>query len=187
MASNDPFNEIPPQPNPNIPETARERLSPLDLTKELRQEIPEQPEPNVPGSALEKKAPQDYEIGLKSLKEREKEAGVKQKELGVADISAQLSMRETYASRIFKLSAWWLGFIGVVLLLAGAGKLKLADSVQIALITTTTVNVLGLFYIVARWLFPNKGASDLPNKQAEPAKAKKTQAKKARAKNDQLT
>jgi hypothetical protein len=33
---------------------------------------------------------------------------------------------------------------------------ELSDAVLIALITTTTVNVLGLFYIVARWLFPSK-------------------------------
>lgn len=181
MASNDPFDEIPPQPKPNIPETAWERLSPVDLTRELRQEIPDQPEPNVPSIALEKKAPADYETGLKSLKEREKEAGIKQKELGNDDISAQLKMRELYASRIFKLSAGWLSFIGLVLLLAGLGKLKVADSVQIALITTTTINVLGLFYIVARWLFPNKGNNDLPTQSPRPTETKKKTAKKKKA------
>lgn len=32
----------------------------------------------------------------------------------------------------------------------------LADSVLIALLSTTTANVLGLFYIASKWLFPNK-------------------------------
>lgn len=32
-------------------------------------------------------------------------------------------------------------------------------AVMIALITTTTINVLGLFYIVARWLFPQKNGA----------------------------
>lgn len=37
--------------------------------------------------------------------------------------------------------------------------LNLSESIVIALITTTTANVLGLSYIVAKWLFP-KGAND---------------------------
>jgi hypothetical protein len=50
---------------------------------------------------------------------------------------------------------------------------ELSDAVLIALITTTTVNVLGLFYIVARWLFPSKlmnqlHATNLPPESPNP-------------------
>jgi hypothetical protein len=67
-----------------------------------------------------------------------------------------LKQRKRYAILLFGLSAVWLIFIGAFLVFAGIEKLKVADSVLIALVSTTTANVLGLFYIVARWLFPNK-------------------------------
>ena len=35
--------------------------------------------------------------------------------------------------------------------------LNLTESIVIALITTTTINVLGLSFIVAKWLFPTSG------------------------------
>lgn len=38
--------------------------------------------------------------------------------------------------------------------------LKLSDAVILALIGATTVNVLGLFYIAARWLYGEKQKSD---------------------------
>jgi hypothetical protein len=74
----------------------------------------------------------------------------------VKDERTMLKQRKRYASRLFDLSCYWLLFIGASLLFAGKEELKVSDPVLIALITTTTLNVLGLFYIVARWLFPNK-------------------------------
>jgi hypothetical protein len=46
--------------------------------------------------------------------------------------------------------------------------LKLPEPIMIALISTTTINVLGLAYIVANWLFPsekNHAAPVLPSEQ----------------------
>lgn len=56
---------------------------------------------------------------------------------------------------LFVLVVTWL-FVVVLFVLAAAFKLWgfiLADSVLIALITSTTATVLGLFHYVARWLF----------------------------------
>lgn len=39
--------------------------------------------------------------------------------------------------------------------------LNLSESIVIALITTTTANVLGLSYIVAKWLFPKPESDDI--------------------------
>lgn len=71
-----------------------------------------------------------------------------------------LTMRKVFASLLFALSLGWLIFIGKVVWVSGKGftggdPFKLSDAVLIALITTTTVNVLGLFFAVTRWLFPN--------------------------------
>ena len=72
-----------------------------------------------------------------------------------------LSQRKYYAFGLLTLSCVWLWFIGKYLWHFGEATIAspqlikpVSDAVIIALITTTTVNVLGLFYIVARWLFP---------------------------------
>ena len=68
--------------------------------------------------------------------------------------------RKSYASRIFKLVCFWLIFIGVLLLLQGCleplGRFALADSVLIAVSTTTTGSVTAILIVVARYLFPTK-------------------------------
>lgn len=50
----------------------------------------------------------------------------------------------------------WLGFVAVVVSLAGFGwwQFQLSNPVLIALLTTSTAIVLGIFAIAAKWLFP---------------------------------
>lgn len=122
-------------------------------------EISIQPDTQTPDTALEKVDPPNLAVDLDSYRKREKDADIQKKEYALFVEQVMLEERKKYASRLFWLSVVWLIFIGVYLALAGFGVLKTADSVLIALISTTTANVLGLFYIVARWLFPNK-ASD---------------------------
>lgn len=57
-------------------------------------------------------------------------------------------------------SIWIFGFMGVymlsiltVLILAGCKTLVLSDTVIISLLTTTTADVIGVFIIVAKYLF----------------------------------
>ena len=51
----------------------------------------------------------------------------------------------------------WLSFLAICLLMAGLGcwGFKLSDNVLIAFIASTLINVLGLFVVVAKWMFPN--------------------------------
>jgi hypothetical protein len=123
---------------------------------DLAIEISAQPVPDVSDSALEKIDPPNLgeDLGIFQRKERETALQKKEHELEVERV--MLKQRKRYAFLLFGLSAVWLVFIGIFLILAGLEKLKVADSVLIALISTTTANVLGLFYIVARWLFPNR-------------------------------
>ena len=66
--------------------------------------------------------------------------------------------------------AWLLGVMAVVLFAGfSVGGFKLSDTVIVTLITSTTVNVLGLFVIVAKWLFGNQKMS---TDQAKPEKKK---------------
>lgn len=70
--------------------------------------------------------------------------------------------RKQYVGRLFWLITWWLAV--VVALVALSATLKdfftLADSVLIAFITSTTVSVIALFVIVAKWLFPSMSDKD---------------------------
>lgn len=50
----------------------------------------------------------------------------------------------------------WLGLVLYILYLCGAEALTLEPSVLITLLATTTVNVLGLAYIVLKGIFPEE-------------------------------
>lgn len=69
--------------------------------------------------------------------------------------------RVKYANKIFKLVCWWLVFIALCFWFSALHIgdppiqfLIVSEKVMITLLTTTTINVLGLFIVVANWLFP---------------------------------
>jgi hypothetical protein len=58
-------------------------------------------------------------------------------------------------------------------LIAKGSVLSLSENIVIALITTTTFNILGLAYIVARWLYPDSaGKKKSKDKKTESGKKK---------------
>lgn len=79
------------------------------------------------------------------------------------DYSQDIKLRRKYARRIFFMLCWWLGAMLALLVLDGLSLelqgykiligFDLADSVLIAAITGTTVNVIGIFHFVAKYLF----------------------------------
>lgn len=64
--------------------------------------------------------------------------------------------RRKYAGRIFCLISIWLGMMGAIILLQGFSVLgfKLETTVLVTTVSTTTASVLGIFLIVANYLFP---------------------------------
>lgn len=74
-----------------------------------------------------------------------------------------IAAREKYASYIFILICVWLTAMLIVVILAGFGKkygwFVLGDYVLISLITTTTASVVGVFVIVANYLFNGRNES----------------------------
>lgn len=69
-------------------------------------------------------------------------------------------LRAQYIPYLFFMVVGWLIFAAVTVLLTGLELLKISDAVLIALITTTTATVLGIFIIVAKWLFPSPYKSE---------------------------
>jgi hypothetical protein len=65
-------------------------------------------------------------------------------------------IRKAYVLKLFILICCWLGVTAMLLILAGLGAwgFNLSEKVLIALVTSTVPNVLGLFYVVAKWLYP---------------------------------
>ena len=76
----------------------------------------------------------------------------------VEGLRQDIAERKAYANKVFKLVCFWLFGLFILLLLAGFPRppFYLSDSVLIAIISGTTVNVLGLFAIVANYLFPKR-------------------------------
>jgi len=68
--------------------------------------------------------------------------------------------REKYADKIFNLVTRWLYGIMALIILCSLDRavpcFHLSDTVILAIIGGTTVTVLGLFAIVAKYLFPKK-------------------------------
>lgn len=79
-------------------------------------------------------------------------------------IGEQQKTRYSQDTKFRKHLAWWvmgivpvwLATVLVLLFLQGFSGFTLSDSVLVALLATTTVNVLGLAFIVLRGIFPQK-------------------------------
>lgn len=72
------------------------------------------------------------------------------------ELYRNIQERSDWGKRIFRLLLGWLGTVIGLLVLQGFAlrRFHLDNSVLITFITTTTLNVLSLGYIVANYLFP---------------------------------
>lgn len=66
--------------------------------------------------------------------------------------------RKDFAERIFSFLIWYMVVVGVILFLSGitVNHFYLSDTVLVTLLGTTTANVIGIFIVVAKYLFPTK-------------------------------
>lgn len=83
------------------------------------------------------------------------------KELENTERKHNILARKKYAHRVFCVMVGWLLFVMLILLFCGlrcipfcSESFILSDAVIIALITTTTINVIFLFNIILKNLFP---------------------------------
>jgi hypothetical protein len=83
-------------------------------------------------------------------------------ELELRGLAQDIDLRGQFANRIFILFVGWLLLVLGVLFFQGfkatvyGHNFGLSDSVVLALIGSTTVNVIGVFVIVVHYLFPNR-------------------------------
>lgn len=90
--------------------------------------------------------------------EEEEDLDLQERRIRLEGAAQDIRERRRYAGRVFWLVVFWLAGIFVLLLLEGffakSGYFHLGSSVLIAAIGGTTVNVIGIFIVVARYLFP---------------------------------
>jgi len=80
-----------------------------------------------------------------------------QQRLQLKEFGQNIAERKRYAARVFWTSVGWVFGIFLILIADGIGwHFHLADSVLLVAIGSTTANILGIFYIVVRYLFPQK-------------------------------
>lgn len=65
------------------------------------------------------------------------------------------NLRIKYANKVFGLVCAWLSCVILIVIFSGfyLWEFNLSDKVLITFIVSTTLNVLGLFAIVAKWIF----------------------------------
>ncbi len=131
-----------------------------ELIQKIPDVLPPEPDSEVPES--------DYGAALEDLKFRTKLHEVLKLEHALKAERLMLAHRKNFSWLIFGMCSLWLVFIGIFLWyfssrrdFLGFLEKPISDSVLIALITTTTANVLGLFFIVAHWLFPTPPSQSL--------------------------
>lgn len=80
---------------------------------------------------------------------------IARKEIELRGLSDNIIARKIYAKLIFLLNVAWLGAILWIIIASGSGWYKISDTVLVALITSTTVNITAFFLVVTRYLFPS--------------------------------
>jgi len=119
--------------------------------------MPEQPNADLNQIA----APSPDEVSKVPNKEFELEHAIAQKtrlEIENVGLRQNIEERKKYAHRIFVMICVWLVSVFLILILEGFGSalgFNLPERVVLAVVGSTTLNVVGIFYIVTKYLFPN--------------------------------
>lgn len=91
------------------------------------------------------------------------EFSTKYYDLRIQEFEELIGVRKKYAKWIFAITIIWLVFVAFVIIVQGYRicTFTLSNGVMIAIITTSTANILGLLYIVLRFVYnPNFGLPD---------------------------
>lgn len=93
---------------------------------------------------------------LNAAQERAWEISAKAGELKNEDTQQTTTLRTENARNAARMAAWAMGFVGLVVILQGSGKLHLAESTINVLIGGSFAGVVGLYATVLLGLFTSK-------------------------------
>ena len=92
---------------------------------------------------------------------RKKDEDLRKKKLENDITESELNLKKGICGWVKWVVSVYLSFIAYILLLLVFGEGKLENSVIIALLTTTTINILGLPLMIIKSLFPSKKNKNL--------------------------
>jgi hypothetical protein len=109
-----------------------------------------------------KNDPNDFEKKLSREHHENEKARIENENLqaDVALKNAELELKKEICRWVKSVVSIYLIFIGVILFLLVVEKGKLESSVIIVVLSTTTINILGLPYLIIKSLFPEKKAKE---------------------------
>ena len=95
--------------------------------------------------------------------EEQEDLEKQRKKTEIKGLDQDIDERKKYARCFFGLACAWIAIIAILLFLQGFGSFwwgrmpfKLTEPVILATIGATTVNILGILYVVANYLFPKR-------------------------------
>lgn len=174
------MHETPANKKPPPPKNKQEAVGVIIDSESLRRlaeleliEIAEKAKEAKPGLPLA--GDEAREIGSAQQKKLA-ELAIEKTALENLSFSSDIAARKVYAERLFRAIAFWILGIFILLLLQGfcdghqntldltvrgnrlvlRPQFHLAETVLLAVIGGTTVNIIGLFYVVTNYLFPTK-------------------------------
>ena len=111
--------------------------------------------------------PPDTASNPQTSEEIEDWAKQRREDLVNLQLEQDLTERKKYAGRIFWLVVGWIVAIFAVIVLQGFSDktgFSISDNVLMTLIGGTTINILGIFIVVANYLFPKPNATPRASK-----------------------
>lgn len=102
-------------------------------------------------------SPTKEEVLHNSMVKDHHQANIEDRRTRLENEKQNIELKRKFASRVFWLMVAFLVFVGLILLITlyQSKETRLSDPVIITLLTTTTTTILGLFAIVAKYLFYN--------------------------------
>lgn len=76
------------------------------------------------------------------------------------------SLRKKFSWAIYRFLSFWMLFMLIIVIMAGyghSGYFVLSESVLVTLLGSTSVSVIGIFMVVARYFFPQPTTIEKPN------------------------
>ncbi len=96
-----------------------------------------------------------YALGMQTFEEARKEIEIQELRTKLANLKSAFKLSTRFAILIFILVFAWLGIVLGVVVWQGHIK-PLSDGVLIALLSTTTANMISLLYLVIRYVFNHR-------------------------------
>ena len=128
------------------------------MSRSLSKDVAAIAEPVAKETAYESLAAEEVDEFEWSGTEEKARLENKRERIEQDSLRQDIEQRKKYARQIFWLVCAWLAAVLVITTASGAKRcpVTLSDAVLIALISGVSVNVIALFAIVARYLFPTR-------------------------------